>query len=92
MTIYGQHRLEQRVGIVSMNIRGFDPQEVAASLDAARRIQVRSGIHCAPRMHEALGTLRTGGTVRLSLGPFNTAQDIDAAVEAVAELAASVEA
>jgi cysteine desulfurase family protein len=89
VTIYGPRRADQRVAIVSMNIHGFDPQEVAASLDAARRVQVRSGIHCAPRMHEALGTLATGGTVRLSIGPFNTAEDIDAAVEAVGALAAT---
>ncbi len=89
VTVYGPRGLERRVGIVSMNVRGFDPQEVAASLDAARRVQVRSGIHCAPRMHEALGTLRTGGTVRLSIGPFNTADDIDVALEAVNALAAA---
>ncbi len=89
VTVYGPRSPKCRVGIVSMNIRGFDPQEVAASLDAARRVQVRSGIHCAPRMHEALGTLETGGTVRMSIGPFNTAEDIEAAVEAVAALAAA---
>jgi cysteine desulfurase / selenocysteine lyase len=79
----------RRVGIVSINVAGFDPQEVAASLDAARRVQVRAGIHCAPRMHESLGTLTRGGTVRFSIGPFNTEVDIDTAVGAVAELAAA---
>src|SRR4029077_4199272 len=78
-----------RVGIVSINIAGFHPQEVAASLDAARRVQVRAGIHCAPRMHESLGTLAQGGTVRFSIGPFNSESDIDAALAAVAELAAA---
>jgi cysteine sulfinate desulfinase/cysteine desulfurase-like protein len=39
-------------------------------------------------MHRALGTLDGGGALRFSVGPFNTAQEIDRAVEAVAEIAA----
>jgi selenocysteine lyase/cysteine desulfurase len=80
---------EQRVGVVSVSYAGFDPQEVAAMLEATYRIQVRAGLHCAPRMHQALGTLEHGGTVRFSIGPFNTAADIDAAIQAVRELAES---
>ncbi len=73
----------------SIAIDGYDPQEVALSLDAAYRIQVRPGLHCAPLMHETLGTQRDGGTVRFSLGPFTTPEDVDAAIEAVAEIAGS---
>lgn len=87
VTLYGPAAAEERVGVVSMNIAGFNPQEVAAMLDTTCRIQVRAGLHCAPRMHEALGTLDGGGTVRFSLGPFNTSEQIDAAVQAVGELA-----
>jgi cysteine desulfurase/selenocysteine lyase len=56
-------------------------------LDVTHRLQVRAGLHCAPRMHEALGTLDRGGTVRFSLGAFNTAEDIRLAIQAVGELA-----
>ncbi len=53
------------------------------------RIQVRPGLHCAPLVHESLGTHRSGGTVRFSLGPMTTAGQIDRAIEAVAQIAAS---
>jgi selenocysteine lyase/cysteine desulfurase len=89
VTVYGPRSAEARVGLVSMRIEGYDPQEVAAALDSAHRIQVRPGLHCAPRMHEALGTLRSGGTVRLSVGQFNTLGEIDQAISAIAELAVS---
>jgi selenocysteine lyase/cysteine desulfurase len=72
-----------------MRIEGYDPQEVAAALDSAHHIQVRPGLHCAPRMHEALGTIKSGGTVRLSVGQFNTLDEIDQTISAIAELAAS---
>jgi selenocysteine lyase/cysteine desulfurase len=88
LRVLGPETAEARVPLVSIVLAGYDPQEVALSLDAAQRVQVRSGLHCAPRMHEALGTI-DGGTVRFSLGPFNTATDVELAVRAVAEIAAS---
>jgi cysteine desulfurase family protein len=89
ITLYGPAASELRVGVVSFNVAGFDPQEVASMLDAAAGIEVRAGLHCAPRMHEALGTTRLGGTVRMSVGPFNTPEHITTAVATVAQLAAS---
>ena len=65
----------------------FDsPAIFAALLDANWSIQTRSGIHCAPRMHAALGT-SPAGTLRLSLGHFNAAEDVDAAIAALGEVA-----
>lgn len=89
VTIHGPPTAEGRVAVVSISIQGYDPQEVAAMLDAAHGIQTRSGLHCAARMHAALGTLERGGTVRLSPGVFNTAEDIEAAVQAVQQLASA---
>ena len=77
------------VALVSLTIEGYDPQEVAAVLDSSFRIQVRPGLHCAPLMHRALGTLDRGGTVRLSLGHFTTTEEIDAVVAALSEMTAS---
>ncbi|QDU30522.1 putative cysteine desulfurase [Anatilimnocola aggregata] len=85
VTIYGPRSVERRVGVVSFNVAGFDPQEVAAGLDAVAGIEVRSGLHCAPRMHQALGT-SPAGTVRASIGPFTTGDDIDSLVAALREL------
>jgi cysteine desulfurase / selenocysteine lyase len=75
------------VGVVSVSIEGYDPQEAAAALDANFGIQVRAGFHCAPLVHRAMGTFERGGTVRFSIGPFNTSEQIDAAIVAVSELA-----
>lgn len=88
VTIYGPRDPDRRVGVVSINLEGYDPQELAATLEAGYRIQVRAGLHCAPRMHEALGTL-AGGTVRFSLGPFNTDEDVAAVLSAVEEISAA---
>ncbi|MGD9719647.1 MAG: cysteine desulfurase [Pirellulales bacterium] len=84
--IIGPITAQQRVPLVSIVVEGYDPQEMALGLDAAYRIQVRAGLHCAPLMHEAMQTQTTGGTVRFSIGPFNTEADIDAAIEAVTEM------
>jgi cysteine desulfurase/selenocysteine lyase len=88
ITIYGPTRWEpgRRVGVVSFNLENFEPQELAALLDSTRSIQVRAGIHCAPRMHQALGT-SPRGTVRFSVGLFNTLEEIDAALSVLREIA-----
>ena len=89
VTRYGPADAADRVGVVSTSVRGYDPQEVSAMLDAAYRIQTRSGLHCAPRMHRALGTFEAGGTVRFSLGHFTTEQEIDTTITAMQEIAAA---
>jgi cysteine desulfurase family protein len=86
ITIHGPARPDRQVGVVSISVSGYDPQEVSAILDVSQGIQVRSGLHCAPRMHQALGTDRLGGTVRFSFGQFNDAAHIDQALAAVGQL------
>jgi selenocysteine lyase/cysteine desulfurase len=85
--MYGP-KLGDRVGVVSLNVAGYDPQELAALLDAQWSIQSRAGLHCAPRMHSALGT-SPSGTLRLSLGHFTTEDEVDRAVQSIAELVAA---
>ncbi|MEQ8791975.1 MAG: aminotransferase class V-fold PLP-dependent enzyme, partial [Pirellulaceae bacterium] len=89
VSVYGPPKADRRVGVVSLTIAGYDPREAAALLDATWSIQLRAGIHCAPLMHRALGTAKGGGTLRISPGPFSTTDEIDATLEAVAEIAAS---
>jgi len=89
VTIHGPRDALHQVGVVSIVIDGYDPQEVATTLDAAYSIQVRSGFHCAPLMHASQGTNHQGGTVRFSIGAFNTIEQIDHAIQAVGEIAAS---
>ena len=90
VTLYGPPEAELCTGVTSFSINGMEPQEAASLLDSAFQIQVRSGLHCAPRMHEALGTQQLGGTIRASLGPFNSIDDIEALATAVEQISASV--
>lgn len=85
--LHGPAAGEPAVAVVSISIEGYDPQEAAAVLDSAFRIQVRAGLHCAGRLHAALGTLQRGGTIRFSAGAFNTPSDVEAAAAAVEEIA-----
>lgn len=82
--LHGPQSGEKRVGVVSMTHPNFAPEELALRLDTEFRVQCRAGIHCAPHMHEALGTTAAGGTLRFSLGAFTTSKEIERAVEAVA--------
>jgi cysteine desulfurase family protein len=84
--VHGPVEARDRVGVVSITVEGYDPQEVAAMLDGAHRVQTRAGFHCASLMHRALGTIARGGSVRFSIGVFNTESDIDTAIAGIAEL------
>ena len=84
--ILGDFETEERCPIVSINIGQYDSSEVADELYTEYGICVRPGAHCAPLMHEALGTVEQGA-VRFSFSHFNTEEEIDQAVRAVRELA-----
>ncbi len=86
LCIVGPSSAESRVGVVSLTLSGYEPQEAATLLDANYRIQVRAGLHCAPLIHRALGTLSTGGTLRISFGPFNTLEHVDQTINALTEI------
>jgi cysteine desulfurase family protein len=87
VTIYGPPTTAGRSSVVSMTVEGYDPQELAAILESTHRIQCRAGLHCAPRMHEALGTTAGGGTLRLSPGFSTTIEEIDSVIAAIQEVA-----
>jgi cysteine desulfurase family protein len=82
VTLYCQDDLSGHLGIITANVEGIAPEDIEAILDADFNIAVRSGLQCAPLVHETLGTSPEGG-VRFSLGPFNTREDIDRAIEAM---------
>lgn len=77
---------ENRVGVVSVDFQAMDNAAAAFRMERDYGILTRCGLHCAPAAHKALGTFPQG-TVRFSLGWYNTAADVDAAVEAVSALA-----
>ncbi len=75
-----------RTAVVSINIEGYESGEVADELMERFEIATRSGAHCAPLAHQALGTVDIGA-VRFSFSYFNTMEDARAAAEAVRLLA-----
>ena len=85
--VYGPPLGSRRVGVVSLNVEGYEPQELASLLDATWQIQTRAGLHCAPRMHAALGTAPRG-TLRVSIGHFSTLAQIETLLAALGEVTA----
>lgn len=86
--VYGPPPGKPRGAMVTFNIAGMLSTETAATLDREFDIASRAGLHCAPGAHRSLGTLERGA-VRFSLGPFNTENDVAAALTAVAAIAAA---
>lgn len=85
--LYGPRELTHRVGVFSVRLEGLDPHEVSALLESRFGVLTRSGLHCAPLAHRTIGTLDRGGATRLSIGPFTTMEDVEAAAAALAEVA-----
>lgn len=86
VTIYGDFTTKNRCAIVTLNIGDYDSSEVSDALLTEYSISTRSGGHCAPLMHEALGTVEQGA-VRFSFSHYNTDEEVDTAIQAVRELA-----
>jgi selenocysteine lyase/cysteine desulfurase len=86
ITIWGTRNLKNRVATLSITVANYDPSDVGVILDVDYGIQTRTGLHCAPLIHEHHGTGERG-TVRFSVGPFNTKEHIETAIKAIAEIA-----
>lgn len=86
VTVYGDFSQARRSAIVALNIRDYDSAAVSDELSETYGIATRPGAHCAPRMHQALGTTDRGA-VRFSFSWFNTQEEVDEAIRAVGQLA-----
>jgi cysteine desulfurase family protein len=86
--IWGTENLTNRVATLSMTVANYDASDIGVLLDVDYGIQTRTGLHCAPLIHEHHGTAPRG-TVRFSVGPFNTKDHIEKAIKAVKEIAAN---
>ena len=84
--VYGDFETEVRCPIVTINIGDYDSSEVSDELLMTYGISTRPGAHCAPLMHEALGTVEQGA-VRFSFSHYNTEEEIETAIAAIKELA-----
>jgi len=87
--VYGgetKEDFDSRSAIISFNIRGFSPSDTGYILEHAFEIICRSGLHCAPLIHQALGSYPEG-SVRVSFSQFNSQKDAEALISAVFKIA-----
>ncbi len=85
VTLYCQDDLENHISVLLFNVDGQEAADTGTMLDMDHSIACRTGLHCAPLVHEALGTDQHGA-VRLGVGPFNTEEHIATAIRAVREI------
>ncbi len=90
LTLHGPRESRHQSGVVSFNLAGAMPSEVAQVLDERFGIMARAGLQCAPSAHRTAGTF-PAGTVRFGFGWFNTAAEVDAAIAALRDIAAWIE-
>lgn len=86
VSLYLPANREKHIAIISLTHTDYRSDELADILDNDFDIAVRSGYHCAPYIHNLIGTEDNGGTVRISIGFFNTRDDIDSLINALIEL------
>lgn len=83
--LYAPPEPQSMAPVLSFNLAGWSPQEVAYLLDARDQIAVRAGLHCAPLAHRTLGTF-PAGSVRVSPGYFNRPEEVETFIQAISEL------
>ncbi len=83
--VYGDFTTSYRCPIVSFNIANLDSSRVSDELSFKYEIATRAGAHCAPLLHEAMGT-KSQGAVRFSFSHYNTEAEVDEAIRAIEEI------
>lgn len=84
--LHGPTDPARRVGVFALTHEHLSPGQLARSLEARAGVLSRAGLHCAPGVHETLGTTNAGGACRLSVGPFTTPEDVRVACGCLAEI------
>ena len=87
VTLYCQDDLTDHISVLLYNIDGFEALNTGTILDVDHNIACRTGLHCAPLVHEQLRTAKIHGGVRFGIGPFNTDEHIQTAINAMKEIA-----
>jgi len=87
VTTYCANGRENHLPIVSLNVENFVAGDVGTLLDVEHGIATRTGLQCAPLVHEGIGTTELKGTVRFSIGPFNSQEHIEKALYALNDIA-----
>jgi cysteine desulfurase family protein len=84
---FGPQGIRNRMGVFSVRVAGMEPLKLAQLLEEEFGVLTRAGLHCAPLAHTHLGTVGSGGTTRLSFGPFLEVPDIEYVSNALAAIA-----
>lgn len=84
--IYIPKNLDKHIGIVSFNLNNYTAEEIGDILNNEYKISVRTGHHCAPLIGEFLEGYAVNGTVRSSVGYFNTEADIESFLASINSL------
>ncbi|MEX1309454.1 MAG: aminotransferase class V-fold PLP-dependent enzyme [Candidatus Sulfomarinibacteraceae bacterium] len=87
VTLYCADMARNHLPVFVFNIDGLPADQTGQLLDVEHNVITRTGLHCAPLVHEGIGTASIDGTVRFSVGAFTTSDDIDRAIDAVADIA-----
>ena len=85
LEIIGKKSMDSRLAVISLDFLTEDNGLVASTLDSKYGIMTRSGLHCAPLAHKTIGTF-PNGTVRLSIGYFNTVEEIKYTLDCLNEI------
>ena len=79
VTVYGPKEIEKHASVISFNVNGIHPHDVASILDS-KNVCVRSGNHCAQPLLRYMGI---DSTCRASFYIYNTKEDINRLIEAL---------
>ncbi len=87
VTLYCADMERDHLPVFAFNIDGLNAEQTGAMLDVEHDVITRTGLHCAPLVHEGIGTAGIDGAVRFSVGAFTTEADVDRAIGAVEDIA-----
>ncbi len=87
VTLYVQDDLKDHISIFLFNVDGMEAMNTGTILDVDYNIACRTGLHCAPLVHDQIGTSEIHGAVRFGIGPFNTEEHIQTAAQAIKDIA-----
>lgn len=87
VSLYCQDDLADHIAVLPCNVMGLEAINTSTLLDVDYNIATRSGLHCAPLVHQQFGTDKIGGAVRFGIGPFNSEEHIRTAIGAIKDIA-----
>lgn len=81
-----EEEFENHIAVISAAFEKYASDDVGTILDGEYNIAVRTGYHCAPLVHDVIGSKKYGGTIRISIGRYTTKEDIDRLVSAFEDM------